>query len=277
MDEVSHVVDDRTRMRYRRGFWKPTRGVRLPEERRDLLARCAAAVSAVGSALAFSGLTAVEMWEGVESNEAGIEFTLPEDAHHVRRPGYRCRRRSLLPQDLAIRHGFTVTTPARTLIDLAEQLSLPRLVAVGDDFLARGLIGDVVLDEVLRRCVGQRGVRRARQAISILDARAESPRESMVRALLIEGGYPCPVPQVEVLDPMGRFIARVDLAYLDLKIALEYDGEHHLSRDRQAKDAWRRGDLAAEGWLIVTVVAEDVRRPHLLYAKVNRALSARHP
>lgn len=277
MHEVSHVVDDRTRMHYRRGFWRPTRGVRLPDERRDLLARCDATVSAVGSAVAFSGLTAVEMWDGVESDDAGIEFTLPEDAHHVRRPGYRCRRRSLLPQDLAIRHGFTVTTPARTLVDLAERLTLPRLVAVGDDFLARGLIGDMALDEVLRRCVGQRGVRRARQAISILDARAESPRESMVRALLIEGGYPCPVPQVEVLDPMGRFIARVDLAYLDLKIALEYDGEHHLSRDRQAKDAWRRGDLAAEGWLIVTVVAEDVRRPHLLYAKVNRALSARLP
>lgn len=275
MDELAYVVDDRTRMDFRRGFWVPTRGVRLPHDRRDVVARCAAAVSAVGPAVTFSGLTAVELWDGPESDEEGLEFTLPEDAHDVRRPGYRCRRRRLAPQDLAIRHGLTVTTPSRTVVDLAAQLSLPRLVAVGDHFLSRGIISDVALNEVLGRSMGQRGVRRARQAISILDARAESPRESMVRALLIEGGYPCPVPQFEVCDSTGRFIARVDLAYVGLRIALEYDGEHHLSRDQQAKDAWRRGELGAEGWLIVTVVSEDVRRPHLLYAKVNRALAAR--
>lgn len=97
----------------------------------------------------------------------------------------------------------------------------------------------------------------------------------MMRALLILGGYPCPVPQYEVLDRWGQFIARVDLAYVDERIAFEYDGEHHLSRDRQAKDAWRRGELGGEGWLIVTVVAQDIRRPHLLYAKTNRALNAR--
>ncbi len=182
-----------------------------------------------------------------------------------------------MTQDVATRHGFTVTTPSRTLVDLAVRLSLPRLVAVGDDFLARGLISQRSLDEVLGRSVGQRGVRRARQALSILDARAESPRESMVRALLIERGYRCPVPQFEVRDSSGRFIARVDLAYVDEKIAIEYDGEHHLSRERQAKDAWRLGDLGAQGWLVVTVVSEDVHRPHLLYAKVNRALSARRP
>ena len=277
MDGLAYLVDDRARMGFRRGFWAPTRGVRLPMERRDVLARCAAAVAAVGPAVAFSGLTAVELWDGPDFDDEGLEFTLPEDAHDIRRSGYRCRRRCLAPQDLAMRHGLTVTTPARTVVDLAERLSLPRLVAVGDDFLARGLISDVALDEVLARSIGQRGVRRARQAISLLDARAESPRESMVRALLIEGGFPCPVPQFTVRDGAGRFIARLDLAYVDRRIAIEYDGEHHLSRDRQAKDAWRRGELGAEGWLIVTVVSEDVRHPQRLYAKVDRVLSARHP
>lgn len=277
MDDLAYVVTDRTRSAFRRGFWTPTRGVRLPEDRHDVVARCAAAVIAVGSRLAFSGVTAIELWDGVESDQSLLDFTLAEDAHDVRRPGYRCRRRHLTPQDVTTRHGFTVTTPARTFIDTAQGLGLPRLVAVGDDFLARGLMSDEAVAEVLNRSVGQRGVRRARQAASLLDPRAESPRESMARTLLIEGGYPCPVPQFEVRDPSGRFIARVDLAYVDLKIAFEYDGEHHLSRDRQAKDAWRRSDLSAEGWLIVTVVAEDLRRPHLLYAKAHRAFSARRP
>lgn len=277
MDDPAHLVTDRTRGAFRRGFWTPTRGVRLPDSRHDVVARCAAAARAVGPGIVFSGVTAVELWEGVEADARLLEFTIPEDAHDVRRPGYRCRRRCLQPQDVTNRHGFNVTTPARTLVDLAERMSLSRLVAVGDEFLARGLVRDTALTEVLDRSVGQRGVRKARLAATLLDPRAESPRESMVRTLLIEGGYPCPVPQFEVRDPAGRFIARVDLAYVDLRIAFEYDGEHHLSRESQAKDAWRRGDLAAEGWLIVTVVAEDVRQPDLLYTKANRALQARRP
>lgn len=275
MNEIAHAVTDATRAKYRDGFWTPTRGIRLPSHRHDVLARCEAAVRAVGPELAFSGLTSVELWAGTESDPTALEFTIPGHAHHVRRPEYRCRRRQLEAEDVTTLHGFTVTTPARTVVDLAARVNIPRLVAIGDDFLARGLLSAGSIDGVLDRSMGQRGVRRARFVGPLLDARAESPRESMMRALLILGGYPCPVPQYEVLDRWGQFIARVDLAYVDERIAFEYDGEHHLSRDRQAKDAWRRGELGGEGWLIVTVVAQDIRRPHLLYAKTNRALNAR--
>lgn len=255
----------------------PTRGVRLPSERRGLWDRCAAAVAIVGPEIRFSGITAVQMWEGIEADDEVAEFTIAEDAHHVRRTGFRCRRRALEPEDLTALHGFAVTNPQRTFVDVADRLTVPRLVAVGDDFLRRGLMSERDVLEVIERCSGQRGIKGARRAAELLDPRAESPRESMMRALLVEGGYPTPVPQVKVFDAAGRLLARIDLGYPDLKIAFEYDGEHHLSRERQAKDAWRRGEVGAEGWLIVTVVAEDLRRPHLLYAKVNRALSARRP
>lgn len=273
MDHLAHLVDDRSRSEFRRGFWTPTRGVRLPQKRRDLVARCAAVRAVVGPEVQFSGITAVEMWEGIEADDAAVEFTIAGDAHHVRRTGFRCRRRAIDSVDLTELHGFAVTTPQRTFVDVADRLSVPRLVAVGDDFLRRGLMSERDVLRVIDRCSGQRGIKCARRAAEWLDPRAESPRESMVRALLVEGGYPCPIPQFEVRDSTGRFIARIDLGYPDLRIAFEYDGEHHLSRERQAKDAWRRNALAAEDWYEVTVVAEDVRSPQLLYAKADRAIA----
>lgn len=273
MDHLAHLVDDRSRSDFRRGFWAPTRGVRLPQERRDLVARCAAARAVVGPEVQFSGITAVEMWEGIEADHSAVEFTIADDAHHVRRSGFRCRRRATPSVDVTELHGFAVTTPQRTFVDVADRLSVPRLVAVGDDFLRRGLMSERDVLRVIDRCSGQRGIKSARRAAEMLDPRAESPRESMMRALLVEGGYPCPIPQFEVRDSVGRFIARIDLGYPDLKIAFEYDGEHHLSRERQAKDAWRRNALAAEDWHEVTVVAEDVRSPQLLYVKADRAIA----
>lgn len=275
MDDPVSIVDDHSRMSFRAGFWAPTRGVRLPEDRRDLVARCTALVAATGAGVTFSGLTALELWGGVESDPRCVELTIPDDAHQIRRLGHRCRRRGLSPEDVATLHGLAVTTPARTFVDVADRLSVPRLVAVGDDLLARRLVSRADLEVAMRQSSGQRGVRKVRQAVPLLDARAESPRESLVRALLALGGFVAPEVQWEVRDGRGRFVARVDLAYVDERIAIEYDGEHHLSRERQAVDARRRLELGAEGWLVVTVVSEDVRQPRSLYAKVDRALRAR--
>lgn len=273
MDHFAYLVDDRSRSSFRRGHWMPTRGVRLPSDRRGLWDRCAAATAILGPEIRFSGITAVEMWEGIEADAAAVEFTVADDAHHIRRAGFRCRRRELPPDDLTVLHGFALTTPQRTFVDVAHRLALPRLVAVGDDFLARGLMSPSAVREVIHRCWGQRGIKRARRAVELLDPRAESPRESMMRALLVEGGFPTPEPQIEIFNASGRFIARIDLGYRDLKIAFEYDGEHHLSREMQAKDASRRGLLAAEDWLVVTVVSQDLGRPALLYAKAERAIA----
>ncbi len=88
-------------------------------------------------------------------------------------------------------------------------------------------------------------------------------------------GFPAPTPQVDIVDEMGQFIARGDLVYIDKRIVIEYDGEHHLTRETQAKDAARRGKLAVNDWLVVTVVGEDISHPPLLRAKVSAAFRSR--
>jgi hypothetical protein len=225
--------------------------------------------------VAFSGETSVELWEGVCGSGDSLEVTLPTGAHPVRRAGVRARRRDLLQRDVADLHGLPVTSPERTFVDVAERLSVPRLVSVGDDFLRRGLCTRADIVEVIGRSTGQRGLRSAKRAAELLDPRAESPRESLTRALIVEAGLPAPTPQVGIHDSRGRFIARGDLVYEDLKIVIEYDGHHHLTLEGQRRDARRRGELGLEDWLIVTVVPADIHRPQELIAKVFRALSAR--
>lgn len=275
MSHCAHKVTNVSRWDYRSGFWIPTRGIRLPDHRHDLVARCEALLLAIRDVISFSGETSVCLWDGVESQDETLEVAIAPDADPIRRTGIRARRRDLVERDVVDVRGLPVTSPERTFVDVAERLSVPRLVAIGDDFLRRRLCTRTAIAEVIGRSDGQRGVRAARRAADLLDPRSESPRESLTRAIIIEAGLPKPTPQVEIFDSSGRFIARGDLVYEDARIVIEYDGYHHLTLQGQERDARRRGILGVEDWLIVTVVPADIHRPAQLVAKVDRALRSR--
>ncbi|MBA3292552.1 MAG: hypothetical protein H0T40_02165 [Geodermatophilaceae bacterium] len=83
------------------------------------------------------------------------------------------------------------------------------------------------------------GARQARVAAGLADGRAESPQESRRRVMLALAGL-YPVPQYEVRDGADRFVARVDLAFVEARTAVEYEGSWHwepgqLHRDRQRR------------------------------------------
>lgn len=65
--------------------------------------------------------------------------------------------------------------------------------------------------------------------------------------------------QIEVRDEHGSFVARLDMGWPDLKIAIEYDGDQHRRDRRQyVRDMRRRDELDRLGWIVVRVVAEDL-------------------
>jgi len=109
----------------------------------------------------------------------------------------------------------------------------------------------------------------------MIDERAESVAESILRITLVSAGLPAPTPQVVIRTDDQAFIARADLAYVDERIVIEYDGSHHLTPDRHARDADRRHHLAMEGWLVVTITAADLRHPRRAVAKVAQARAHR--
>lgn len=109
---------------------------------------------------------------------------------------------------------------------------------------------------------GARGVRRLRAALPLLRGRTDSCRETRLRPAVIGAGLPCPQVNRPVHDDSGRYVAMPDLAYPDLRVAIEYDGDiHRTDRSTWRRDIARRRSLEAIGWWLITCTADDVRAP----------------
>lgn len=256
-------------------WWAPTRGVRLPRGETGVIARCSALqVARPGSVIC--RCTAADVWGcAVTSRDCPIHAVMSPESEGLRREGHRRIRGSISPTDITRHCGLAITTPERTFVDIAHEVPLALVVAFGDHILRHQLATRGDIDECLARSRGQRGVRRARQAAGLLDPRSESPPESILRVTLIAAGLPAPIPQVVIRSAAGTFIARGDLVYEDERIVIEYDGEHHLTPEQQAKDADRRHRLALEGWLVITLTRYDLRDPRRAVRKVEDAISQR--
>lgn len=176
--------------------------------------------------------------------------------------------------DICVVRGVTVTTPERTALDLA--CWYPRMKAVAAvDALARatGLeVADVGL--LADRARGRRGIGRARETIELADAGAQSPKESWLRTLLIEAGLPRPQTQIPVCDEWGKAIAYLDMGWAELKVAVEYDGDHHrTNRSQFSYDIRRLEMLARRGWIVIRVTADD--SPEAVLRRVRDAVARR--
>lgn len=191
------------------------------------------------------------------------------------RPGVRVVEATLPASHVTTAHGVPVTTPARTAVDLACERPLPEAVVALDAFLAARRTTVDALLALLDECAGRRGVRTARRALHLSDSGAESPMESRLRVLLVLAGLPAPAVQHEVRNQTGRFVARVDLAYVDARLAIEYDGrDNHLEPGRFLHDRHRHHDLGDAGWQVLRFTADDVlRHPAGVVARVRRALA----
>jgi very-short-patch-repair endonuclease len=185
--------------------------------------------------------------------------------------------------DMTFVHGIPVTTPARTLFDLGGVRSAGVVELALEAALRKGLVSIAELDATVRR-LSRSGRPGGPVLRGLLDARAPErrPTESDMESRLVQAirmhGLPEPVAQHEVWDG-ARFVARVDLAYPDARIAIEYDSdEFHTGRIAVDRDRSRRHLLLAAGWLTIEVGALDVRRGASgACSAIRRALDERLP
>ncbi len=173
------------------------------------------------------------------------------------------RTRLWAPGDLIMKGPLRVTSPYRTIIDLAGVLSADRLEDALDDAIRRRLVS--VSGMVKRLEIrGRRGVKGAGRLAALLDARIGSrPKASSLqnafRRGLVRAGLPTPEEEYEVFDASGRFVARVDFAYPDLKIYIEVDGSHHETKKQRDSDRVRQNRLSAAGWTPLRYDKDQVR------------------
>ena len=182
------------------------------------------------------------------------------DIYHDNRhrlAGLCARADRLNPGDTCRVGGVAVTTPARTALDLACWYPPTKSVAAIDALARATALKISDIEVLLERARGRRGVARARRAVQLADAGAQSPKETWLRILIVEAGLPRPQTQIPVHDEYGKPVAYLDMGWPELKVAVEYDGDHHrANRSQYSHDVRRLEMLARRGWIVIRVTAE---------------------
>jgi hypothetical protein len=224
-----------------------------------------AAVLAGGPGAAASYRSAAWLWRlpGFERPDT-FEITVPR-ARRARLPGVRVHDTTVKGRAHAMRiGGIPVTTPARTLCDVtwgAPPWVVERAV---DDALRRKLVTLEQLKKVFLE-LATKGRRRSRIMRAILEARLPgfdpggSDPEIKILQWIVASGLPRPRQQYRVRIHGKTY--KPDLAYPDLKIAIEYDGwDVHSPRTSFDGDRERDMDLEDEDWRVLHFTSKSSRR-----------------
>lgn len=242
-----------------------------------------AAVLAAGPGSAISHRSAAALYELPGGRDNLIELSTPRWNRTFRRGLVVHESRRLGLEDMREVDGITVTTPDLLLLHLAATRPVPDfLEMVIHAARRRRLItyasARQTFDRHARRGLG--GTRALRAALDRWDPTA-APTESEMETRLLHTirarGLPDPVLQYEVRDNSDRFLARVDAAYPDARIAIEYDSKQEHSDEFQlARDARRRNALAAVGYLTLSVRHGDLERGGATFCRqIERILRER--
>lgn len=174
-------------------------------------------------------------------------------------PGIHTWSDTVADDEIQLIGDVPATTPARTAFDLACRNPLGKAVAAIDALARATRLKTAEIELLAERHKGHRNIRRARRALTLVDAGAESPRETWLRLLVIEAGYPPPQTKIPVYGAYGELVAVVDMGWENVKIALEYEGDHHrIDRRTFGKDIERYEALPELGWIAIRVTAEHM-------------------
>lgn len=271
-----------TRGRLRRpDIQRPHRGLYSFDSAGDLYERCLQLAPLLGPHRLFSHVTAARLW-GIPlpfewtANEPLHVMTLP-GAEPIRRPGV-VGWESRDHVDATLWNDVAVVAPAAVWAQLSVPGALGRdewsgarravsedwLVAAGD-YLLTGprrvggrmpLCQPSELSDVARAHRGKRGAKALAAALERVRPGPQSPRESLLRLGLIDHGLPEPTIQPDVATAVG--IRHPDLGYVDRRILIEYQGDHHRTDQAQWREDLARKRLFEDAGFRVFEATADV-------------------
>jgi hypothetical protein len=262
--------------RFRRVFRRVYVSAALPD---SMELRCRAALLVVPTGSVFCGVTAARLY-GVPLPETGdhVHLALPPGTKTLPQAhGIVVHRYGLRLDQMRKVRGFPVVRPERLFLELAANLDRIDLIIAGDHLLGRGWTDLARLQQSVAASPPRRGLGPARTALPHLEPKTDSPMETRLRMIIVDAGLPRPVANVDVFDPSGIWIARPDLSYPGLKIALDYEGSHHRTDARQYRSDLTRDDqLAVNGWIHLKYDSATVFRvKRRIIADVHDAIAGR--
>lgn len=184
----------------------------------------------------------------------------------------RVHRTDICPRDVTEVDFVRLTTPARTAWDVATLETVATAVAMLDGMLRTGHL-DVADVRVMQGAAqGRWRGTRVATVVPLVDGRSESPPESWVRVACARAGLPAPVPQFVVIES-DEFLGRVDLAWPEARLIVEYEGAHHFEGMQISRDDGRYRHLVAAGWRVIRLSAADLRDMDAVIARIRKALA----
>ncbi len=190
--------------------------------------------------------------------DSRVYVATPSRNLRINRPGLVVSRPTSLATEWIDLLRFPLVTIPRVVASLAPLLSLDELVTLGDAAVGRQASGPYITIGRLRADtdklprVPQR--RKVRKALARVRRTVDSPKETWLRLWLIDHDFPEPIVHPAVYSPIDDYVLHPDLGYPELRIAIEYEGDHHRSSPEQyAHDIRRRELFEAEGWVLLRV------------------------
>lgn len=216
---------------------------------------------------------------------------MPLDTVHVTRPdgragrseaGVRQHQGRIVEDDVVLRHGLAVTSATRTALEITTCLGVEPSLVVVNDLLHREL---TTMENLRRRYAPMAHdphTLRTDLVLRLANPRIESIGESRTFWMLYRHGVPAPTPQYVVVDPAGHVVARLDFAWPELGVWLEFDGRvkytEHLRPGESVVDAVLR-EKAREsriaeltGWRCVRITWADLQNPLVTVARIVAVL-----
>lgn len=230
-----------------------------------------------GRGAAVSHRAAAVLWDLDGVAAKGMEIVMTGDRRLRTTRLTVHRTMELRRSDRTVRDGIPLTTPGRTLIDLAGVVDEETLEAAVECALRRRLVSERFLRHRLAELSGKGrpGIAVLRNILDTRDERAlESRLEVKVWRLLVRSGLPKPVRQHPVQIDGRRY--RLDFAWPSFRVAVEADGfaTHGARRRAYHADRWRTATLVSAGWRIVPVTWKDATtRPNEWLAGLGRTLA----
>jgi very-short-patch-repair endonuclease len=210
----------------------------------------AAAVLAAGPEAALSHTSAAALHRMTPPNHGPVELTTSRPTG-AKLDGIVVHRRPLQRQDVELRRGLRMTTPTRTLVDIAGNLSEQRLANLLDD----GLVARRWTVRQIQECLARTGPRVAGRALLTKLVAERAPTEAADSRLELK--------VLGLLGPLRPFVVHhqviirdsvyvLDVAWPECRVAAEIDGRKHRLGSRQAFDRDRRklNALGAAGWRV---------------------------
>jgi very-short-patch-repair endonuclease len=223
-----------------------------------------AAVLACGSGGALSHRSAAELWALLpERHDEALHVSVPSQR---RAPAGVTLHRTASPE-VTRRHGIPVTTPARTILDLAATAHRGELERALEE--AR-LLRLVSTHDLVRRAHDRPGAARLRRLLGYELSLTRSEAERRLVSLLATAQLPSPRTNVRVAGH------EVDAVWPRQRLVVEVDGfTFHASRDAFERDRARDAELQAHGYRVIRVTWRQLSaRPEVLTARLGAALLA---